>query len=456
MIFSVINFNKILKLDGDNKRTAQAKKNILASVFIRGANIFIGLLMVSLTINYLDTVKYGIWVTLSSLIAWFSFFDIGFGNGLRNKFAEALAQNRVDLAKRFVSTTYFILSIIIVILIGLFVPLSNYIDWNLILNVSQTIVSSYELKLLAIIVFSFFGLNFVFKLITTILIADQRPALASFLTLLGNILSLIFVFFLLKSTVSSLMYLGFVISMAPVIILIISTFIFFNGTYKKYRPSYKSIDLKVIPSLFGLGIKFFIIQIAAILLYQTNNIIITQLYGPKEVTSFNIAFKYFSVLMMLFSIVISPFWSAFTEASVNNDNRWIRNIMKKLFKFWGIMVLLGFMMLVISSWIYPLWVGENVVIGFWMSAFVLIWTLINTWNSIFSTFLNGIGKVKLQLYIGISSAILNIPLAIFLGKQIGLNGIFIANIIVSLVGAFIYPIQYKKLIFNRAKGIWNG
>ncbi|WP_100208506.1 lipopolysaccharide biosynthesis protein [Flavobacterium frigoris] len=451
----MIDFNKLLKLDAGNKRSVQAKKNILASVFIRGANIVIGLLMVSLTINYLDTVKYGIWVTLSSLIAWFSFFDIGFGNGLRNKFAEALAQNNVALARKFVSTTYFILSIIIIVLIGIFIPLSNYIDWNLILNVSQTIVSSYELKLLAIIIFSFFGLNFVFKLITTILIADQRPALAAFLTLLGNILSLAFVFFLLKSTVSSLLYLGFVISIAPVIILIISTFIFFSGTYKEYRPSYKSIDLKVIPSLFGLGIKFFIIQIAAILLYQTNNIIISQLYGPKEVTSFNIAFKYFSVLMMLFSIVISPFWSAFTEASVNNDNRWIRNIMKKLFKFWGVLVLVGLIMLFISSWIYPLWVGENVVISFWMSILVLIWTLINTWNSIFSTFLNGIGKIKLQLFIGIFSALLNIPLAIFLGKEIGLNGIFIANIIVSLLGAFIYPIQYKKLIFNGAKGIWN-
>tara|TARA_R110002033_G_scaffold69140_4_gene120538 strand:+ start:4267 stop:5637 length:1371 start_codon:yes stop_codon:yes gene_type:complete len=455
MTFSQMNFNKIFKLDGGNKRTIQAKKNILASVFIRGANIIIGLLMVSLTINYLDTVKYGIWITLSSLIAWFSFFDIGFGNGLRNKFAEALAENKVDLAKRLVSTTYFILSLIIIILIGIFIPLSNYIDWNLILNVNQTIVSSYELKLLAIIIFSLFGLNFVFKLITTILIANQRPALAAFLTLLGNVLSLIFVIYLLKSTASSLLYLGFVISIAPVIILIIATFIFFNGTYKKYRPSYKSIDLKVIPSLFGLGIKFFIIQIAAILLYQTNNIIITQICGPQEVTSFNIAFKYFSVLMMLFSIVISPFWSAFTEASVNKDNKWIINIMKKLFKFWGVLVLLGFIMLVISSWVYSLWVGEKVIIGFWMSALLLIWTLINTWNSIFSTFLNGVGKVKLQLYIGILSALLNIPLAIFLGKQIGLNGIFIANIIVILFGAFIYPIQYKKLIINGAKGIWN-
>ena len=53
----------------------------------------IGLVLVPLTINYLNPTKYGIWITLSSVIGWFSFFDIGLGNGLRNRFAEAIANN---------------------------------------------------------------------------------------------------------------------------------------------------------------------------------------------------------------------------------------------------------------------------------------------------------------------------------------------------------------------------
>ena len=445
----------MLKLNIGSKRSIDAKKNIILGAFIRGLNIIIGLLMVSLTIDYLDTVKYGIWVTLSSLIAWFSFFDIGFGNGLRNKFAEALAENKIELARAYVSTTYFILSIIMLGLVILLTPIINFIDWNSILNVSLEVISARDLKFLAIIIFAFFGLNFVFKLITTILIADQKPALSSLLNLLGNILSLILVFLLLKSDENSILYLGFAISVAPVTILLVSTFIFFRGTYKKFRPSYKKIDLKVIPSLFGLGVKFFIIQIAAILLYQTNNIIITQLFGPEQVTLFNIAFKYFSVLMMLFSIVISPFWSAFTEASSKNDYEWIKSVMNKLFKFWGILVLLCLFMLAVCNWVYSAWVGDDIIIPFGMSLLIAIWTLVNTWNTIFSTFLNGIGKIKLQLYIGITSALLNIPLAILFANQIGINGIFSANIFVSLLGALIYPIQYKKLILNKSKGIWN-
>lgn len=90
--------------------------------------------------------------------------------------------------------------------------------------------------------------------------------------------------------------------------------------------------------LFSLGAKFFIIQIAAILLYQTNTIIISQLFGPEQVAPYNIAFQYFSIIMMVFSIIVSPFWSAFTEAWVKNDIQWIKNIMNKLFKVWGFFV----------------------------------------------------------------------------------------------------------------------
>jgi len=228
-----MNFIKILKLDTGSKRSIEAKKNIILGAFIRGLNIVIGLLMVSLTIDYLDPVKYGIWITLSSLIAWFSFFDIGLGNGLRNKLAEALAENNLEIARRYISTTYFIISIIMLVLVMIIVPIFSFIDWNSILNVSVEIISARILKFLAIIILVFFGFNFIFKLINTILIADQKPALSSLLNLLGNVLSLILVFLLLKSEESSILYLGFAISFAPALILLISTLIFFSRKYKK-------------------------------------------------------------------------------------------------------------------------------------------------------------------------------------------------------------------------------
>ena len=94
-----------------HERSIKAKKNILASFLIKGCSIGISLLLVPLTINYVNSSRYGIWLTLSSIVAWLSFFDIGLSQGLRNKFAEARAKNDDSIAQVYVSTTYALLAL---------------------------------------------------------------------------------------------------------------------------------------------------------------------------------------------------------------------------------------------------------------------------------------------------------------------------------------------------------
>src|ERR1035437_1248303 len=94
--------SKLMNLSGfgiGHSRTVRAKKNITISLVLRGVSIFISLIMVPLTIHYISPVKYGIWITLSSIVGWFGFFDIGLGHGLRNRFAEALAAKKHELAQ---------------------------------------------------------------------------------------------------------------------------------------------------------------------------------------------------------------------------------------------------------------------------------------------------------------------------------------------------------------------
>ena len=132
-------------------------------------------LLVPLTINYLDTENYGIWLTLSSFIAWFSFFDIGLGNGLRNKFAEAKAKGDMTLARGYVSSAYFTIGAVSLGLIVIFTFLNYFIDWTKIFNASPSLQK--DLSLLMPIVFGFFCLQLVVKLITTIYTADQHHSM---------------------------------------------------------------------------------------------------------------------------------------------------------------------------------------------------------------------------------------------------------------------------------------
>jgi O-antigen/teichoic acid export membrane protein len=444
-----------MRLLGNNLRTIRARKNIAASFLIKGASIAIGLILFPMTISYLNPTKYGIWITLSSLVAWFSFFDIGLGNGLRNKLAEALAVNDKKLAKVLISTAYAILIIIVFILLVVFFSVNPFLNWNSILNANTEDTAPSELTFLAIIIFSFFSMNFVLRLIRTILEAHQRPAFSSFFDLLGKVISLVSVFVLVRTTDGSLLLLAFAISLSPFIVLTFASVYFFNSKYKMYRPSINHVDFSKARTLFSLGVKFFIIQIAVILLYQTNNIIITQIIGPSEVTTYNVAFKYCSVITMGLTIIVTPYWSAITDAWTNEEFDWIRNAINKLILIFVFVVFVAIVMLLMSETVYKYWIGDSVQVPFFTTLFVTVWIIANAWNNIFAIFLNGVGKVKLQLLLGIGCAIVNVPLAIFLGKYYGMSGILVSNIILSVIQVFIYPIQYRKLINHRAVGIWN-
>ncbi len=445
----------LLGLRQGHERTNRAKKNIAASFVIKGINIALGLVLVPITINYLNPTKYGIWITLTSLVAWFGFFDIGLGNGLRNRFAEAIANGNHKLAKTYVSTTYATLIIIITFVLILFYGVNISIDWSIILNTGDNPILKKELSYLAVVVFTSFGLTFVLNLIAVILSADQQSAKSALFDLIGKALSLLFIYILTRVSKSSLLSLGLIYCTISPLVLVVSTIWFFNKKYKPYRPSLKSVDFSKAKDLFSLGIKFFVIQIAAILLYQTNNMVITQLFGPAMVTSYNVAFKYFSVLIMGFMIIVSPFWSAFTEAWAKQDIAWIKSIMQKLIKLWFVVVACGIIMFLFSRFIFKVWIGNNFTVPLSISILTLSWIILNAWNGIFSNFLNGVGKIKLQLYLGISAAVVNLPLSVWLGKKIGIEGLLFSNVLLASLQSVIYPIQFNKIIKRRANGIWN-
>ncbi len=406
-----------------------------------------------LTIHYINPGQYGIWITLSSIIGWFSFFDIGFGHGLRNKFAESVAKGDHEKARIYVSTTYAILCIIVTVVLILFFLINPFLNWSNILNAPLDMKG--ELSLLALIVFGFFCLQFVLQLITTILIANQQPAKASLFPFLGNLFSAIIIFILTKIASGNLVYLGIVYSSAPVVVLVFSSLWLYSNKYKMYAPSIKLVKFNYTKDLMSLGIKFFLLQIAGIVLYQTSNIIIAQLFGPDQVTPYNIAYKYLSIITMVMAILMTPFWSAYTEAWVKQDIGWIKNTLKKMQYLWIGVAILTTIMVALSNQVYRIWVGKEIVVPFGVSITLGAYVLVNAWNVIYCLFFNGVGKIKLQLYTSILDMIIHVPLAIYLGKKLGPAGVVLSVVILCSFNMIWTVIQYKKIINNKATGIWN-
>lgn len=430
---------------GGDQRTSKAKKNILLSIGIKACSILVSLVLVPLTLGYLNKYEYGIWLTLSSTLMWINYFDIGLGNGLRNKLAEALADSDVKIGQVYISTTFALLTIIMVVFYLLYYVCHFFFSWNAILNISSNELST-DLDNLVLLVLLFFCLNFILKVIGNVYLAKQLSVVNDLMIFVANVCSCIIIYILTLTTEGDLAKVALVYSVSPVVVYLLAYPITFSYLYKDLAPKWSCINFRYSKSLLSLGGQFFIVQIACLIIFSTSNLFITQLCSPSEVTVYNIAFKYFSVITMAFIILITPFWSAATDAYARKDFAWIKRSVGMMMKFWALLEIVALIMLLVADYVYNVWV--NLTIPFSLSILMFLYVSIVNWNNLFAYFLNGIGLVRTQLYSSVIASMLYIPLAIFLGHIWGMNGICLAMCIVLFLSSIVLPIQYRRIIYN--------
>lgn len=438
-----------------HERSVRAKKNIISSLVIKGASIAISFISLPITLNYVDSSTYGVWLTMSSIVGWFVFFDIGLTQGLRNRFAEAKAKGDDKLARIYVSTTYAILGIIFIGVWLIFLIVNNFLDWSKILNVSESMRP--DVTTLALIVFTYFCISFVFRIITTILLADQYPAWSSLIDLIGQAIALIIILILVKTTEGSVVKLGLALCVAPLVVLIGANFIMFNTKYKRFSPAISHVRFTYAKVLFNLGLKFFIIQLAAIIQYQTANIIIARNFGTADVTAYNVVYRYFGIGYMIFNIFLIPFWSASTEAYQKGDLQWIKNSMRRYNQLNILILLVSLAMLVFSGAIYDFWLGEGKVkIAFSLSLWGFIYYNVMMFGAKYVQFLNGISALRIQFITSLISPFLYLIVVIGLIKffKMSVYSIFIASVIANFNGLVLAPLQYYMVIIKNKRGIW--
>lgn len=447
--------NLLDRIGVKSNRTLNIVKHIAVSFFYKGGAVLANFLLVPLTINYLDVENYGVWLTLSSFISWFSFFDIGLGNGLRNKFAEAKAKNDYSLARAYISTAYYTITCISTLLFLVFLIVSYFIDWTKVFNTSDQLMSDFSILMPAII--GLFCLQLIVKLISSVYLADQNHSIQVKIQFITQALSLVVIWTLTKFTESSLLIFGIIFSALPVLVLLGLNVFAFSKRFKHLKPSITLWKKKHLKDIMGIGFNFFIVQIAVLILFSTDNFIISKIFSPKEVVPYNIAFKYFSILTMVFSILVAPYWSSFTEAYVKKDFSWIKTSVNNVLKIWLIVPVALVLMFFLADWFYLIWVGEGVNVSKILSFSMALFVLMSTFNTIFVSFINGVGKIKLQLITSIISMVINIPLSIFLAKtlNLGVSGVMFATCFSMGYSVILRPLQYYKLINNKAKGIWN-
>lgn len=444
-----VNVKRLTDIDG-SRRSKNLKVNISVSFIVKIISIGLSYLVIPMTINYLDSEQYGVWMTLLAIISWMSFFDIGLGNGLRNKLTESLSKNDIESAKEYISTAYAAITTIVIFIFTVLIFIIPSLNWNKIFN-TRTIDNRVFIGLVIIVVF-FFLFNFILSLCNQLFYAVQESALTGVTSLLLNLFLLINILILKKISSGNIIYIGISYGIAMISSSIILTLYFFYK-HKELIPKIKLIKRNKVKDILGIGVKFFIIQIAVVIIFTTDNMIITQLLGPAEVTSYNIAQKLFSAVIMVHTIIVTPLWSAYTEAYINGDIAWIKKLMLKLNILMVPIIICVIILVLLSDKIFKIWLGNTIAFPKYLIGFMALYTIISVWNNIYSYFLNGIGNLNLQMYTAIVGSIINIPLSVLFCKyfNFGNSGVILGTFISLSIFAIVGPIQTFYLLKKMEK-----
>ena len=436
-----------------DQRSLKAKNNITISFITKFISIAISFIVVPLTLNYVGSEEYGLWIAISSIINWFAFFDVGLGNGLRNKLAEAIALKKYNLARVYVSSVYFIISIISFFLFLGFLLIAYILPWNVVLNTN--ILTNNELFNIVCTVFFLFCFGFILKLISSILAAQQRYALNDIMGVSSQFLGFIGLYFLVNFTEGSLFNLCFVYGVKTIIIMSISTILLFSNSLKNLKPSIKLVEFKRVTPLLKLSAEFFFNQILFLLFTKSSLMLVIQFFGPEDVTVYSLAFRYSTIISMGYIMILNPYLSAFTEAYTMKEFDWIKSTIKKIQIIWFCSSILGAISFFIYTWFFKIWVGDHITVPSTLMIVLILSAIINMWSNTYTLFLNAIGKIRLQSYILILNSILFVPLFYtFYSFDYGLPSIVFSQLILYSLSAIIFTFQYYKVISSNALGIW--
>ncbi|MCB0586239.1 MAG: oligosaccharide flippase family protein [Phaeodactylibacter sp.] len=437
-----------------HERTIKAKKNVLLALFLKGIGILIGFAYFPISLSYLSPEKFGIFLTLSSIIDWFSQLDVGIGNGLRNKFGEAVADGDDELAQGYVSTAYFIVGSVFSGFTLIFFAASWFLPWAKWLQAEASL--NQEIAILAMLMFAAFAIRFVSSLVFQLFYAFQQTGKVQAFNTVTKVLFLVFILVIAYTTEESLILFGAAKTFTFAFVPLFVGFYYFSGTFKKYRPKLRLARMIHVRSLFGLGFQFFLIRMSMIVIHQTNNFLIAGFVNLESVTHFQAAYKYLSIFLMLFVILTNQLWGANIEAYKKGDMEWMRRTMRGVTKIWLFTVAIAVLMVAFSPIFYHLWLQDKIHIPFMLSVAVAISVSITNWVNMFNIVINGTGKIRLQMITWVSTAIVNIPVSILLVRffHLGAVGIVMGTVICLIPLAIVSPLQVNKLLNKTDRGIW--
>ncbi len=420
------------------------------TLLLHGGRLTAGLVSIPLTAQYLGTERFGLWLTLSTFLTWVGIADLGLSNILMNAVAAADGQEDQQQAKEAVSSAFWLMVAVALIVMAIFLIIHPLVNWQRVYNVTS-LPAKADAKDATLIIMIFFILRLPLSIPSRIYAAYQEGYLYEVWNGLISLISVLVLYLFIKLQVNlSLLLIGF---FGPQILGdVIAGIHLFGFRRKGLSPKLQNFNLQTSKWLLANGGKLWIAQISSILIFQTDFIVISQLFGAFAVASYGVTWKLYNVMLFPQSAFLKGLWPAYSEAFSRGDILWIIKTFKKsvfISFFWALFT--GIVLLVLSPYIIKSWVGNDAIPGLSLLLAMGFNTLLIAIAQCIAMLINGLGDINVQALVSPISAISNLSLSVLLGQLIGLSGVTwatgICTLIFSLVivgGAALNKLQHLE------------
>ena len=390
-------FNKFKNLDANSRIVL---KNTAFAVLIKGGSLGLSLLTTPAFVRYFgNNTVLGVWYTLLSVLTWFLNFDLGIGNGIRNHLAKDLVRGDRISARKTISSGLFANGAVAMVLslVGIFVIMSA--DLNSVYNVETTVISAEVLRKATLMVFVGIMLRFFLTGISAVFYALQESSVNSFLALCVSLMQLGFVLLTKPADPEQgLLMLSTAYMLIANLPMMVAAVVIFSSKLRDCRPAVGFVDRVHIRKVMGIGTVFFVCQITYMLLVNTNEFLISRLFGPQYTTEYTFYYKLTGLISMLISLALTPMWSAITKAMEENNYSWVNKLYRKLKCIGLLSAVFQFLFILVQQFVMDLWLGESSIrIDYWIALAFACFGSTFTYSSVLSTIVCGMARMKLQM-----------------------------------------------------------
>ena len=407
-----------------HRRIAWTTVTAAAAKIAAAAAMFIS---VPLTLRYLGPERFGLWMAISAVIAMLGFADFGLGNGILNSVSHASGRNDKVAIHKFVSNGFIMLTVIAGMMLLVFVSVYRYVPWPFVFNVSSATAAMESGPVVFVLAICFFA-TLPLGATQKIQLGLQRGHWGNMWEAVGSVLGLTGIV-IATQLHAGLQWIALSMAGVPLIFRAVNTILFFGFQEKSLRPSFAHFEFVVIKRLIRTGILFFALQLAVIIGFQSDNIIIARILGVEAVAGYDVALKLSTLPAMFIGLVVVAQWPAYGEALTRGDSEWIRTTFVRTIRL-SLLIAIPFA-LTLFVWgdvLIRVWAGPEVVPSIELLAGMSIWSVLMVLGSVIAALLNGLHVVKFQAINSLLMAVANILISIYLVKKIGIVGAIFGTI----------------------------